>query len=282
MTLLSITASDQMRNYRELTDEELLELERLYPVTPNRTLAKQFDISVDGLQDYVAHPRGWKKDRKAVLIGNLGGKPLTEKQEAWILRHYRNTKNQDIMEKFGIGESTLHRFAREHGLKKSKHFMKKMQAAATAAAYEVCRDYGIYEESSRRQTQLMAEMRAKGERIPGSFMPGQSNKDRLSPKRFKECLEKSRAKRSESIRKDRIRIHFGLPQKTKMHLTYDGSSAIHRNKSIHRSLFRKYGYIVEYGDNTVYYTSETVRHPKMEQNAPKYGLKVEPWEETTF
>ena len=117
-----------MRNYRELTDEELLELERLYPVTPNRTLAKQFDISVDGLQDYVAYPRGWKKDRKSVLIGNRGGKSLTEKQEAWIMRHYN----------------------------------------------------------------------------------------------------------------------------------------------------------VEYGDDTCYYTSETKRHPKMEQNAPKYGLKVEPWEETTF
>lgn len=271
-----------MRNYRELTDEELLELERLYPVTPNRTLAKQFDISVDGLQDYVAYPRGWKKNRKAVLIGNRDGRSLTEKQEGWIIRHYKNTKNSDIMEKFGIGEATLHRLARKHDLKKTKQFTKKMQAAATAAAYEDCRDYGVYEESSRRQKILAAERKARGERIPSSFMPGQSNKDRLSPKRFKECIAKSRAKRNESIRKDRIRIHFGLPQKLKMKLHYLGYSAVHRKKSIHRHLFRKHGYIVEYGDDTCYYTSETKRHPKMEKNAKKWGLKVEPWKETTF
>lgn len=264
------------RNYRELTDEEIRQLEELYPVTTNRELSRRFGISVDALQDYVAYPRGWKKDHKVVQIGNRGGRMLTEKEVGWIIRHYQHTKNEDIMRKFGIGESSLHRIARKHGLKKSRQQMKKTQQEATQAAWQACKDYGVYEEASRRMTEKMKAMSARGEYIPGSFMPGQSNKDRLTPKRFKECIEKGRKKRNETIRKERVRIHWGLPQKTKIKLTYDGYNETHRRKTNHRHLFRKYGYIVERGGDTVYYDEETVRHPKMEANAHLYGLRVVP------
>ena len=263
-------------NYRELTDEEIRQLGELYPVTTNRELSRRFGISVDALQDYVAYPRGWKKDRKAVQIGNRGGRSLTEKEVGWIIRHYQHTKNEDIMQKFGIGESTLHRLARKHGLKKSRQQMKKTQQEATQAAWQACRDYGIYEETRERMKREAEERKARGERIPGSFMPGQSNKDRLSPKRFAEHMDMIHAKRRETIRKDRIRLHFGLPQKTRMKLCYNGYGHAERKKSMHRHLFRKHGYIVERGSNTVYYDEETVRHPLMEANAAKYGLKVNP------
>ena len=121
----------------------------------------------------------------SVLIGNRGGKSLTEKQVAWIVKHYKHTKNDDIMAKFGIGESTLHRLARKHGLKKSKRQQKKTQWNATMHAHEACKRYGVYEETRRRMKQLAEERRERGERIPGSFMPGQSNKDRLGARRFK-------------------------------------------------------------------------------------------------
>ena len=51
------------RNYRELSTAEVGEIARLYPVTPNRVIARQYDISVDALQDFLAYPNGWKKDR---------------------------------------------------------------------------------------------------------------------------------------------------------------------------------------------------------------------------
>lgn len=263
------------RNYRELTEEEIKQLAELYPVTPNRQLAQQFGISVDALQDYVAYPRGWKKDRKATQIGNRNGRTLKEKEVQWIIRHFKHTKNEDIMRKYGIGESQLHRVARKYGLKKSRQFTKKAQRNATMAAREACKEYGIYEQTRERMKREAAERKARGERIPGSFMPGESNKDRLSPKRFRECIEKTRQKRNETIRKDKIRIHFGLPQKSKIHLHYNGYDAWQRKKSVHRHLFRKHGYIVEHGDDTVYYDDDTQRHPIMEANAHKWGLKVE-------
>lgn len=267
------------RNYRELSTAEVGEIARLYPVTPNREIARRYDISVDALQDYLAYPRGWKKDRKAVLIGNRGGKSLTERQEAWIIKHYAHTKNDDIMAKYGIGESTLHRLARKHGLKKSRQQQRKTQWNATEHAHEACRKYGVYEETRQRMKQQAEERKARGERIPGSFMPGESNKDRLGARRFKKCIEKATATMREIRRKERVRLHWGLPQQTRLNISYNGYTPRMRQKSIHRHLFRKHGYIVERGDDTVYYDNETDRRPKMEANAHKYGLTVEEWRE---
>ena len=263
------------RNYRELSDIEVSEIAKLYPVTPNREIARQYDISIDALQDHLAKPNGWKKDRKAVCVGNRGGKSLTERQQSWIIKHYAHTKNEDIMVKYGIGESTLHRLARKHGLKKSKRQQKKTQLNATQHAHEACKLYGVYEETRQRMKRLAEERKERGERIQGSFMPNESNKDRLGSRRFKKCIEKATATMREIRRKERIRLHFGLPQLTKLRITFNGYSETHRKRASHRYLFRKYGYYVEYGDNTVYYDEQTERHPIMEANAHKYGLMVQ-------
>ena len=76
------------RNYRELSTAEVGEIARLYPVTPNRVIARQYDISVDALQDFLAYPNGWTKDRKAM---SRRVPKLTERQEAWIIKHYAHT-----------------------------------------------------------------------------------------------------------------------------------------------------------------------------------------------
>ena len=266
------------RNFRELTDEEIVEIEQLYPVTPNREIARKYGISLDALQDNLASPRGWKKDYKVLRKGNRGGKSLTEKQVQWIIRHYKHTKNEDILKKFGVGESTLHRCARKYGLKKSRQQMRKTQMNAALHAREVCRRYGFYEELSARMKQKMNEMLERGERIPGSFMPGESNRDRLSPKRFRECMEKMAATMREIRRKERLRIHWGLPQKTRLRISWGEHSGKARKRVIHRNVFRKYKYIVGRGDNTVYYDMQTDRRPQMEANAHLYGLKVKPLE----
>ena len=265
-----------MRNYRELTQKEIGELEMLYPVTPNRMLARQYGISVDALQDYVAHPRGWKKDRKAVLIGNRGGKGLAEKQLAWLFKHYKHMKNDDIMAKLGIGESTLHRVARKYGLKKTKQFVRKTQRNATEHAYKVCRRYGVYEATAERMRRKLLDLSARGERIPGSFAPGVSNVQRLGRKRDRERIEKARQTRNETIRKERMRAKWDLPRITKMHILPYGYTAKRRQASLHRYLFRKKNYIVGRGDDCVYYDELTNRSMAMEANACKYGLKVLP------
>ena len=149
---------------------------------------------------------------------------------------------------------------------------------AALHAREVCRRYGFYEELSARMKKKMNEMLERGERIPGSFKPGESNRDRLSPKRFRECMEKMAATMREIRRKERLRIHWGLPQKTRLRISWGEHSGEARKRVIHRNVFRKYKYIVGRGDNTVYYDMQTDRRPQMEANAHLYGLKVKPLE----
>lgn len=262
------------RNYRELSEEELQEIAALYPVTPNREISRRYNISVDAITDFLARPNGWEKDKKSVFLCNRNGRSLTEREVRWIIRHFQHTRNQDIMEKFGIGESSLHRIARKHGLRKSRQFMKKKQREAVEIAHQACVRYGIYEESAERMRQLAIERSERGERIPGAFMPGVNNEMRLGKKRNRERIEKARQTRNKSIELDRKRMRFGLPQRTNMRLHYYGYTEAHRKASVHRHLFRRAGYIVDYGSDTVYYDEDTVRRPKMEANAHKYGLKV--------
>lgn len=58
---------------------------------------------------------------------------LTDRQTAWLIRHFKHTKNDEICAKLGISASYLHRLARLHGLTKTRQFMRKMQLAASLA-----------------------------------------------------------------------------------------------------------------------------------------------------
>ena len=102
-------------------------------------------------------------------------------------------------------------------------------------------------------------------------------RDRLGAKRFKKCIEKATATMREIRRKERVRLHWGLPQQTRLRISYNGYTETQKKRASHRHLFRKHGYYVDYGDNTVYYDNETDRRPKMEANAHKWGLTVEEW-----
>lgn len=259
-----------MRNYRTLTKEEVQRLEQLYPSTTNRELAYMFDISIDAIQDRFAKPLGWKKDRKAVQIGSRGGKSLTEAQTQWIIKHYKHTKNRDIQERFGIGESTLHRLARKHGLKKSKQFARKVQRENAELGFAVCEEYGIYEQSAEYAREQWRLRKERGETL--GFKKGESNRDRMSPRKFKAMMERTHEKRRESIRKDRLRIKWGLEQKTRMRLVSGGKTRVSQ-----RYAMRKRGYVVPRGSNVAYYTEDTVRNLAAEKRALVNGLHVEPY-----
>lgn len=267
-----------MRNYRELSDEEVGRLEQLYPVTPNRRLSQMFGVSVDAIVDHFARPRGWQKDQEAIKLTIRGSyHELTEREGQWIVRHYHNTRNGDIMTKYGIGESQLIRVRRKYGLKKTDRFMRKMQREAVEHGVVAFREHGESERAAERARQQWAERKRTGDYGNVGFKKGESNKDRVSPRRYRQMVEKARQKRNETIRKDRIRIHFGLEPKTKLVKHWDGKRDWHQ---IHyRYKFRVFGYYVESGCNDIYYFPDTVRHPIMERNAQKWGIRILPAEE---
>jgi len=267
-----------MRNYRELSDEEVQQLEQLYPVTPNRQLSQMFGLSVNAIHDHFAQPRGWKKDQEAIKLTTRGSyHKLTEREEQWIVRHYHNTRNGDIMIKYGIGESQLNKVRKKYGLKKTVNFMRKMRREAVAHSVTAFREHGESERAAERARQQWAERKRKGNYGNVGFKKGESNKDRMSPRRYKAMLQKIHRTRNEAIRKDRIRIHWGMKPKTKLVKNWDNKREWH--KSHYRSKLKQFGYDVEKGCNDIYFFPDTVRHPIMERNAQKWGIRILPAEE---
>ena len=174
---------------------------------------------------------------------------MTPEQEKWLTAHFKHTKNDEIMEKFGWSHSTLHRFARQLGLKKTKQFMHKCQWETSRKAKESHLRNGTYP--------------PKGYQIPGSennrFRKGETSLQRLGARRERKRLEKSAESRRKTIKEERARVIFGLPQRTKLHLVKRP-----RYVTSQRYYLRKLGYLVERGSFTAYYTPETRRSPAFE------------------
>jgi len=176
---------------------------------------------------------------------------LTNKQETWLLNHFRHTKNDLIAEKLGISHSSLHRFARKYGLKKTKCFQSKCQRVATMAAWE----------SNKRNN-----WPPKGYKIPKSaeyrFKEGVTPEQRLGKKRNAERIEKSAQSRRKTVAAEKRRVLFGLPQKTKLKVV-----TAPKGKSAYRYNLKKRGYIVPRAARIIYYDENTHRSPIVEQNA---------------
>lgn len=187
---------------------------------------------------------------------------LPEAQQRWLIEHFKHTKNDVIMVRLGLSHSTLHRIARELGLKKSRQFMKKCQAAAAQKGYEVCVSTGIY-------------AALKGKQPPNSksncFKKGVNNRDRLSPRRYREMCEKRKQSWLRTRAKDKARFTFGFEQRTKFRFVKQS-----RQKISYRSNMKKKGYIVDMEHNVFFYTNEEMRRPIAERNGVKYGIRFLP------
>lgn len=180
---------------------------------------------------------------------------LTDRQEAYLVKHFKHTRNADLAAKLGISEAALHRFARQFGLKKTKQFMRKMQANTAAKARESHLAFNTYP--------------PKGYRIPRSeefwYKPGESIKERIGEKRWKAAMEKASESRKKTWRIEHVRATFGLPQKTKLRVKRQP-----KQKILDRCYLKKRGYILDEENNVAYWTPETRRATRMEARPKRY------------
>ena len=169
---------------------------------------------------------------------------LSEKDKAWIIKHYCHTKNDEIKERFGLTDGTLHRFARANGLKKTTQFVHKCQRDAAAAAFKSHKENGTFP--------------PKGYRVPFSgehcFKAGITRKE--TPKQKAQRIGKAAATMREIRMKERARIRMGWPQQTKLRLVLMPETARRRN---FRHNLRLRGYHVARGENVAYYDENTKR-----------------------
>lgn len=208
---------------------------------------------------------------------NSMGYVLTDEQREWLCRWFPEEENNRLVAASGMSHSTLHRFARELGLTKSEEGIRRIRKRHGARIKKLCEKNGYYdslrgkppsEACLRGTAQMWQDIRDGKREHPIRVLK------RKSPGKYRKYKQRKSEQRKEAIRKDRIRLHFGLPQKTRMKLCYNGYGQAEHRKAVHRHVFRKHGYIVEHGSDTVYYNDETDRRPRMEARAAKYGLRV--------
>lgn len=178
---------------------------------------------------------------------------------SWIIKHFRNTKNDVILEKFGISHSALHRFAREAGLTKTKRFQNKCQLNAARLANEVNRKNN---------------WPPKGYIIPRSrefcYKSGVKPIERLGKKKNAERIRKSAESRKKTVLAEKRRVLFGLPQRTKLKVV-----ASPRNKVAYRYTLKKRGYIVSKAAKDIFYNESTNRSEIVERTAQvKYRFSI--------
>lgn len=181
---------------------------------------------------------------------------LTDRQEKWLIRHYMHTKNEEIAQKLGISQASVHRFARALGLKKSRQYMVKCQQACSEAA---------------KQSHLINNTYPpKGYKIPGRekyrFKPGESSLDRLGPKREAKRIQRAAESRKKTYKIEKARAIWGLERRTKLRVLRQP-----REKTLLRYYLKKRGYIVDDAAFKVYYNSRTHRGKRIEaKNQPWY------------
>jgi hypothetical protein len=192
-----------------------------------------------------------------ITRGKFRAVELTDRQKEWILKHYIHTKNDEIKAKFGLSDGWLHRFARANGLYKSPQFVRKCREDAARAAYESHKRNGTFP--------------PKGYRIPNSgeagFKPGTPRKE--TKKQKAERIAKAVATMKDIRKKERVRMYFGWPRRTKLVLVLDPDT--HR-RSCFRHNLRVRGYHVERGEDVAYYDENTNRSHVIENRKPgEYG-----------
>ena len=197
---------------------------------------------------------------------------LTEREVKWLQNHFPNTKNAELAEHLGISESALHRYARQYGLKKTRQFMHKCQAATTAAA--------------KRSHLMNGTYPPKGYIIPRSwefrFRPGEKPVDRIGKRREKKRIEKSQASLAATRKLEHARALFGLERKTKLKVI-----AQPRWFALQRNYLRRLGYVVPRGSMVAYYTDLTRRSKDYEtrtrDTTPRYApFRFQPLEEPSL
>lgn len=193
---------------------------------------------------------------------------LTASQQEWLEKHFKHTRNDEISARFGWSLSSLHRFARQLGLKKSPQFMSKMQRNAADKANASHIKNGTYP--------------PKGYIIPGSekhrFEKGVTPLQRLGKKKNEQRKEKSRASRAATLKMEKARAMFGLAQRTKMKVISQPKKAI-----LQRYYLKRLGYIIERGSMTAYYDENTRRSEDYENrtraNCKNYiGFTFKPYD----
>lgn len=198
---------------------------------------------------------------------------LNELQMDILHRYYPTTDNEQLAALLGISQSTLHRMARKLNLKKTEIFMKACNENTTRCAHEKNKARGYAAQKAHAEKQW-ENYRKTGTKPSGCFKPGHHIKDTMTEEQYRDAMKRAGQTRKRTAERERTRLVFGLPQKTKMHVVFN---RLDSHATSFRYNMRKRGYIVTRDDRTIYYNDETKRSQICERHAAEEGIKIEQW-----
>ena len=206
------------------------------------------------------------------LVHGLTAFYLTPELEAHFVRLYPTTMNRDMMRLFGISFSTLQRFKRELGLQKK---MKTIRHKQAQLAKRICEENGYYE-SMRGKAPCEAAMEATRQLRASGWHPMQVV--RKNKRRYQRLMQKRSEKRKEAMRRDRMRINWGIEPEHNFVLPYDPYG---RKRMTYRNTCKQVGYIpgnarIQAERWTIYYDENTKRGAIRERHGIELGFKFEP------
>ena len=206
------------------------------------------------------------------LVRGVKAYYLTPEIEAHFVRLFPITLNRDMMRIFGISFVTMQRFKRQLGLTKNKKVIIRKQAEVCK---KVCEANGYYD-SIRGKAPSEAAMEATRRLRATGWHPMQVV--RKNKRRYNRLMQQRSEKRKELMRKERIRVDWGMEQNTNLHIPYDPYG---KRRTSFKSTCKRVGYIPGNAHKPserwiIYYTNETQRGELREKHGIALGFKFEP------
>ena len=205
---------------------------------------------------------------------------LTDEQVEWLRKWYPVVEGPVLMNMSGIKFSTLHRFARQYHLTKSKEGLKKIIARTAKRIKKICEKNGYYDSIRGKQPSeacrqaiftMWQEVRDGKRKHPFHT---------LSKRRYNNLCSRMRDNRLEMARKEKLRTIYGLERKTNLVLVMCKYTSRQLN---HRYNAKLKGYILhpdhsEEGTEryNIYYNEGTRRSSIFEKNLINDGFKILP------
>ena len=206
---------------------------------------------------------------------------LDDKQLRWLRKWYPVTENKCIAKAMGVGLSKLHSLAREYGLEKSEEGRKAITMRSRIAAAKTNEKNGCYDR--KRGHPLSAAtiagiQRRWQEERDGLRENAQLRIKREEPERYKAWMQKRSAERKESIRKEKLRMMYGLQRRTRLTsavlMPFTKSQRYRRYNALQRGYF----FDTDCSEGSpnryvIFYDSNTRRSERFEKNCIADGFR---------
>lgn len=171
---------------------------------------------------------------------------LTPEEETYLRENYATTLNRDIVKRLNTSHRTLARWARQYGLVKDWDAIEPLRRE-------------LISKLSRKALLLRSYKGHPENGIKTRFQPGYNAREKFGAEKFEAMHRKTVESRQRTIREERARVAFGLPQKTRLRVVRQP-----RQKIEDRCYLKKRGYILDEKNNIAYWTDTTQRAKKLE------------------